>query len=170
MPGIIVRQVGLLPHHREPYDIRATYRQFMGERSWATNAATRRAMQGNRSRDTKPELLLRRQLHAMGLRYRVCTRPIPEVRHRADIVFRPARVAVEVRGCFWHGCPAHHRAPAANSEYWRKKVERNMARDRETETRLADAGWTVVVVWEHEPVEAAAARIAAEVRLRRKGG
>ena len=139
----------------------------MPEESWATSHATRRSMQANRSRDTKPELALRRRLHAMGLRYRVCARPIPEVRHQADIVFRPAKVAVEVRGCFWHGCPDHHRAPSANSAYWSAKVERNKARDLATERRLAEAGWTLVVIWEHEPVEKAAERVASEVRSRR---
>jgi DNA mismatch endonuclease (patch repair protein) len=125
-------------------------------------------MQSNRSRDTKPELALRKRLHALGLRYRVCARPIPEVRSTADIVFRSARVAVEVRGCFWHGCPEHYRAPAANATYWSEKVQRNMRRDAENEQRLQDAGWLPVSVWEHEDPHAAAARVA-DVVLERRG-
>lgn len=124
-------------------------------------------MQSNRSRDTKPELALRRRLHAMGLRYRVCARALPAVRRNIDIVFGPSKVAVEVRGCFWHGCPSHHRTPSANNEYWQAKIARNIARDRDTEERLTSAGWALVVVWEHEPPEAAAERVADLVRTRR---
>lgn len=124
-------------------------------------------MQSNRSRDTKPELALRQKLHALGLRYRVCTRPIPEVRRTADVVFGPAHVAVEVRGCFWHGCPEHYRAPASNAAYWAEKVQRNQRRDVENEERLRDAGWLLVTVWEHEDPREASLRIAAAVRQRR---
>jgi DNA mismatch endonuclease (patch repair protein) len=136
--------------------------------SWASSPATRKSMQSNRSRDTKPELALRRQLHALGLRYRVCARPITEVRRTADIVFRPARVAVEIRGCFWHGCPEHYRAPAANSGYWAEKVQRNIRRDAENEQRLHDAGWVLVTVWEHEDPHMAAARVVGIVLQRRR--
>ncbi|WP_375475859.1 very short patch repair endonuclease [uncultured Jatrophihabitans sp.] len=124
-------------------------------------------MQANRSRDTGPELALRRLLHARGLRYRVCVRPLPGRRHQADIVFRRARVAVEVRGCFWHGCPQHYRAPASNSTYWQAKAERNMARDCAAEQALTAAGWQLIVVWEHEDAADAAERVATVVRDRR---
>lgn len=123
-------------------------------------------MQANRSRDTGPEMALRRALHALGMRYRVCARPLPEVRRTADLVFRPARVAVEVRGCFWHGCPAHYRSPSSNADYWASKVERNMIRDQENDQRLREAGWLVEVVWEHEDPADASVRIAAVVRER----
>lgn len=124
-------------------------------------------MQGNRSRDTRPELALRRALYALGLRYRVCARPIPGVRRTADVVFTSARVAVEVRGCFWHGCADHYKPPSTNSAYWADKVERNVRRDEDLARKLADAGWALEVVWEHEnPVEAAR-RVAAAVRERR---
>ena len=135
--------------------------------SWASSPATRKAMQGNRSRDTGPEMALRRAVHAMGLRYRVCTRPIPEVRRTADLVFSKAKVAVEIRGCYWHGCEEHHRLPTANQEYWSAKLERNKARDRRLEDLLSDAGWKLVVVWEHDDPAAAAADIASLVRIRR---
>lgn len=81
-----------------------------------------------------------------------------------DIVFRGARVAVEVRGCYWHGCPEHCRRPKANSKYWNAKISRNMARDKDMDRRLADAGWTVVLVWEHEDSESAAQRVIEAVR------
>lgn len=125
-------------------------------------------MQANRSRDTAPELALRRALHALGLRYRVCARPIPEVRRTADLVFRPARVAVEVRGCFWHGCPEHYRAPSSNVSYWAEKVSRNQRRDKENAQRLHEAGWLLEVVWEHEDPAAASQRVAAVIRERRQ--
>ncbi|TQN28598.1 T/G mismatch-specific endonuclease [Haloactinospora alba] len=112
-------------------------------------------MRGNRGYDTGPEMALRRALHSMGLRYRVNTRPLSEVRRTADVVFTRARVAVFLDGCFWHGCPEHYRpVQGRNSEYWRSKIARNQERDRETDRLLEQAGWTVVRVWEHEdPVE-----------------
>jgi DNA mismatch endonuclease (patch repair protein) len=127
-------------------------------------------MQGNRSRDTVPELALRRALHAQGLRYRVCARPLPALRRTVDIVFTKRRVAVEVRGCFWHGCPLHYRGPVANASYWSDKVARNIARDNDTEQRLVAEGWQLVVVWEHEDVAAAVARILPLVRSAPAGG
>jgi len=121
-------------------------------------------MQANRRRDTKPEIELRRALHAAGLRYRVCVRPVPEIRRTADIVFRRVKVAIEVRGCFWHGCPEHHRRPVAHRQYWADKITRNIARDEAMDRRLEEAGWTVLVVWEHEDVTEAAARVIAAVQ------
>ncbi|MCK9868104.1 very short patch repair endonuclease [Nocardiopsis dassonvillei] len=113
-------------------------------------------MQANRSRDTAPELALRRAVHARGLRYRVAARPIKELRRTADLVFTRARVAVFLDGCFWHGCPKHHTIAVRNGEYWASKVERNRVRDADTDRRLGEAGWTVVRVWEHEdPLDAA---------------
>ena len=137
------------------------------EESWASTPDRRRIMQANRSRDTSPELALRRLLHASGLRYRVSARPIPQLRRSADLVFRPAKVAVFVDGCFWHSCPAHGTVPATNADYWVPKLARNAERDRETDQALADAGWLSVRVWEHEDPEEAAARIAGLIRERR---
>ena len=124
-------------------------------------------MLANRSRDTKPGVALRRALHAAGLRYRVCARPIPELRRTADIVFGPAKVAVEVRGCFWHGCPEHYTRPSANRDFWDAKLQRNIERDQETQEALERAGWLVVVVWEHEDTHEAARRVAETVAGRR---
>ncbi|WP_081586179.1 very short patch repair endonuclease [Tsukamurella sp. 1534] len=121
-------------------------------------------MQANKSRDTRPELALRRAVHGLGLRYRVDKAPIAGLRRRADLVFPRQKVAVFLDGCFWHGCPEHHTVSKTNSAFWQEKVEVNRRRDRETDRRLADEGWTVVRVWEHENVSAGAARVYAAVR------
>lgn len=135
--------------------------------SWASSADRRRNMQAIRSRDTKPERLVRKLVHAQGLRYRVAAKPLPELRRTADMVFRPSKVAVFIDGCYWHGCPEHYVPPKTNSGYWSDKVARNMTRDRDTDQRLTDAGWLVLRFWEHEPAGACADRIAAEVEKRR---
>ena len=122
-------------------------------------------MQSNKGRDTQPELALRSAAHALGLRYRVSVRPLRELRRTADLVFSKARVAVFLDGYFWHGCPDHHTVAATNASFWAEKVESTRSRDRETDRRLADAGWTSIRVWEHDPVEAAQ-RIQAVVRGR----
>src|SRR5687767_7574163 len=108
-------------------------------------------MQRQRRSDTKPELQLRRELWRRGLRYRI-DQPIIGKRRRHDIVFTRARVAVEVFGCFWHGCPIHATAPKANAEWWRHKLETNKRRDAESAQRLEEAGWKVVVMWECEDI------------------
>lgn len=106
-------------------------------------------------------------LHARGLRFRV-DRPILDgARRRPDLVFRPARVAVFVDGCFWHGCPVHATWPKNNAEFWRQKIETNGLRDRDTDRRLEEAGWEVVRVWEHEDMEEAADRLERILRERR---
>lgn len=83
------------------------------------------------------------------------------------MVFRSAKVAVFIDGCYWHGCPEHYVPPKTNSGYWSEKVARNMARDRDTDHRLQEAGWTVLRFWEHEPSAECAAQIASEVAERR---
>jgi DNA mismatch endonuclease (patch repair protein) len=116
-------------------------------------------MRANRSRDTVPELALRRELHRRGLRYRVNHRPLPGLRCTPDILFTRARVAVFVDGCFWHRCPEHATSPAANGAWWRDKLAANVARDRRNDAQLNTAGWRVVRVWEHEDVGQAADRV-----------
>ena len=127
-------------------------------------------MQSTRQRDTAAEVVIRRLLHARGLRFRVDRQLLPELRRRTDIVFKSARVAVFVDGCFWHSCPIHRTSPRANREWWAEKLERNRRRDEDTNRRLRAAGWLVVRIWEHETPAAAAARIARAVRgrLRRR--
>ena len=123
-------------------------------------------MQSNKSRDTKPELALRSAVHRLGLRYRVAAKPLAGLRRTADLVFPRAKVAVFLDGCFWHGCPEHHTVAAANAKFWRDKVEGNRARDRNTDERLAEAGWVSVRVWEHEDASEAAQRVREVVRGR----
>ncbi|MEU7743609.1 very short patch repair endonuclease [Nonomuraea sp. NPDC049158] len=124
-------------------------------------------MQSNKPRDTKPELALRKAVHALRLRYRVSVRPVPAVRRTADMVFTRVKVAVFLDGCFWHGCPEHHTKSVTNAEYWAEKVRRNRERDAETDSMLARAGWLVIRVWEHEDPLQAATKIAEEVAARR---
>ncbi|GAA2096310.1 very short patch repair endonuclease [Actinomadura alba] len=124
-------------------------------------------MQANKGRDTKPELALRRAVHALGLRYRVSVRPVPAVRRTADLAFTRAKLAVFLDGCFWHGCPEHHTKAVTNADYWAEKVRRNRERDRETDRLLGEAGWSVIRIWEHEDPLKAAGQIADEVHLRR---
>lgn len=131
-----------------------------------TDEATRLRMSRQRSRDTGPERALRSLLHRRGLRFRLHQRPLPGVRRQADIVFRGARVAVFVDGCFWHSCPDHATSPRANGAWWRDKLAANVSRDRDTDQRLRDAGWVVVRVWEHEDPAAAAERVGEVVRRR----
>lgn len=131
-----------------------------------SSAVVRRRMQQQRRRDTRPELELRRALHAAGLRYRVERPVLPGMRRRADLVFGPAKVAVFVDGCFWHMCPQHATAPKANADWWREKLERNRERDRDTDRLLLDQGWLPVRVWEHEDMTEAALAVAEAVRRR----
>jgi DNA mismatch endonuclease (patch repair protein) len=124
--------------------------------SWASSAAVRNVMRGNKGRDTRPELALRSAVHALGMRYRVGLRPVPHIRRTADIVFTGAKVAVFLDGCFWHGCPEHHRPAQKNSDFWITKIEGNKARDAETDSHLREDGWQVIRIWEHEdPIDAA---------------
>ncbi|MFD0204486.1 MULTISPECIES: very short patch repair endonuclease [Saccharothrix] len=125
-------------------------------------------MSKQRSRDTGIEVALRRELHRLGLRYRVHQRPVRAVRREADVVFGPAKVAVFVDGCFWHGCPEHGTWPKRNGEFWRTKIEANRERDANTDQVLAEAGWLAVRVWEHEDPTDAASRVRTTV-LRRRG-
>jgi DNA mismatch endonuclease (patch repair protein) len=131
--------------------------------SWASTPAIRKTMQGNRSRDTAPELLVRRAVHAMGLRYRVAARPEPNLRRTADLVFTRARIAVFIDGCYWHGCPDHYIEPKRNVDYWRPKIERNRERDAETTAELTARGWQVLRFWSHEDPLAVAEEIRAAV-------
>lgn len=134
----------------------------------ASSRDAERRMKANRNRDTKPELALRSKLHGMGFRYRVDKSPLRGVRRRADLVFGPAKVAVFVDGCFWHGCPIHGTWPKKNAQFWRDKIETNKRRDADTDGRLEEAGWLPIRIWEHEDPEVAAQRIARIVSDRRE--
>lgn len=100
-----------------------------------------------RSRDTRPELVVRRMLHGLGYRYRLHSVDIPG---RPDIVFNRKHKVVFVHGCFWHGHACQKRPMEALPPYWQAKITRNMQRDAEVLPRLEAAGWSALVVWECE--------------------
>jgi len=129
------------------------------------DTAATKVGKANRRRDTKAEIALRSALHRRGLRFRKdhvirCD----GLRVRPDVVFTRARVAIFVDGCFWHRCPDHGTMPRRNQGYWMPKLNANVERDRRVDAALAATGWQVERIWEHEAVEAAAARLAEIVR------
>lgn len=119
------------------------------------SAAVSRQMSRMPRRNSKPELLIRRELHARGLRFRLNSR-LPG---RPDILFTRARLAIFVDGCFWHRCPDHGTTPKNNRDWWVEKLEQNVRRDRRKDEELEGMGWSTLHVWEHESVAAAADRI-----------
>ncbi|NJP66685.1 very short patch repair endonuclease [Streptomyces spiramenti] len=133
----------------------------------ASSPAVSARMSRQASRDTAQEVAVRRLLHAQGLRYRLHV-PVPGLpRRTTDVVFGRLKIAVYFDGCFWHGCPEHATSPRANSAWWRTKLDRNMARDRETTEHLGARGWLVVRFWEHEEAGEVARQIALAVEGRR---
>ncbi|QNE45870.1 DNA mismatch endonuclease Vsr [Glaciihabitans sp. INWT7] len=134
--------------------------------SWATSATARKVMQGNRGRDTKPELAVRRLVHARGMRYRVNARVEPDIRRSADMLFTRKRIAVFIDGCYWHGCPAHFVLPKAHPDYWEAKIAGNRKRDAETNSLLELRGWTILRFWSHESPICVADKVEAAVRDR----
>ena len=111
----------------------------------------RRIMQAVKSKNTKPELVVRRILHGMGYRYRLHRRDLPG---KPDIAFMSRRKAIFVHGCFWHGhdCPKG-RLPKSRLEYWGPKVDKNRDRDRTKEEQLRSLGWSVLVIWQCETLD-----------------
>lgn len=108
-----------------------------------------RIMRAVKSRDTKPEMAVRRLLHRMGYRYRLHRPGLPG---KPDIVFPGRRKVIFVHGCFWHGhdCARGARVPASNTGYWMAKIGRNVARDQTTLKQLVASGWAVLILWECE--------------------
>lgn len=107
-----------------------------------------KAMRAIQSRDTKPEIALRRELQRRGLRgYRVAPSNLPG---SPDVTFPGVRLAIFVDGCFFHGCPQHCRLPNTNTAYWHPKIARTMERDCENTAELQSLGWTVHRLWEHQ--------------------
>lgn len=116
-------------------------------------------MSRQRRRDTGPEMLIRKELHRLGYRYRVDA-PLPGLpRRRADILFSRAKVAVFIDGCFWHVCPLHATTPSNNKQWWSAKLDGNVARDRNTDEVLLAQGWHPARFWEHEPISSVVKRI-----------
>ena len=111
-----------------------------------TTAQRQLNMSRIRGRDTKPEMLIRRGLHARGLRYRLHDRNLPG---RPDLIFPTYHAAVFVHGCFWHahGC-ALSKLPTTRQDFWKQKLEGNAARDRRAIDALQADGWRVLVIWE----------------------
>jgi len=111
------------------------------------DAATRsRMMSGIRGRNTKPEILIRSQLHRRGFRFRLDAR---DLAGRPDIVLPRYRAVIFVHGCFWHGHDCHlFKWPQTRPEFWRDKIGRNRANDAKAQAALLDAGWRVATVWE----------------------
>jgi DNA mismatch endonuclease (patch repair protein) len=133
----------------------------------SSKAASNR-MRSAKPRDTAPEKALRTALHRKGLRFRVDERPIRGLNRKADIVFRSAKVAIFVDGCFWHGCPIHGTQAKANAEFWSQKIRHNQKRDTDTTRRLRSEGWKVLRVWEHEDSEKVAGIIYNSIMKRKK--
>ena len=120
-------------------------------------------MSSIRGRDTKPELQVRRFLHARGFRYRLHDRKLPG---RPDIVLPAHRAVVQVHGCFWHqhlGCSLAY-TPSSNRAFWRKKLAGNQQRDINNAAKLQALGWRVFIVWECEIEESSLHSLAAGIR------
>ncbi len=105
-----------------------------------------RMMANIRGKNTKPELILRKALHAVGFRYRLHDRAMPGT---PDIILPRYRAVIFVHGCFWHGhdCPLF-RWPATRPDFWREKIARNQAVDARNEKQLEEVGWRQAIVWE----------------------
>ena len=130
-----------------------------------TPAQRRKTMTAVKSRDTSPELLVRRLLHAAGFRFRLHRKDLPG---KPDVLLPRYRTVVFVHGCFWHqhpDCKGSLR-PKSNTEYWDKKLTRNVERDAQTKVQLESLGWHVITVWECETREpdVLIARLKAELR------
>lgn len=129
---------------------------------WFTTAYSSR-LKGRHRRDTAPELVLRRELHRLGLRFRLQYRIAPRL--SADIAFPASRLVVWVDGCFWHGCPRHGRSSfrGPNARKWEEKMARNRERDERAVAAATHEGWRALRVWECE-LKADPARVARIVR------
>lgn len=98
-----------------------------------------------KSKDTKPELIVRRYLYSRGYRYRKNYKLLPGT---PDIVMKKYKVVIFIHGCFWHGHNIDGHIPHSNQEYWKKKIERNKIRDNENKALLLKKGWNVIIIWE----------------------
>lgn len=114
-----------------------------------------KTMRRVKSKDTSPEMIVRRAAHGLGYRFRLHRKDLPG---KPDLVFAGRRKVIFVHGCFWHQhpvCPAAKR-PASNTEYWNAKLDRNVARDKDHVAKLKKAGWGVLIIWECETKDSAA--------------
>lgn len=113
-----------------------------------TSAKRSEIMRSIRSKDTSPELKVRKALHRLGLRYRLHRQNLPGT---PDLVLSKYKIIVQIRGCFWHqhGCKKSS-IPKSNEQYWITKLEKNKNRDFRTDQQLVQLGWHVIVIWECE--------------------
>ena len=103
-------------------------------------------MSGIKGKDTRPEMLIRRALHAHGYRYRLHDKKLPG---KPDLVFRHYHAVIFIHGCFWHGHDCHlFKWPSTRAEFWRQKIQRNQEKDADNQHALKARGWRVLVVWE----------------------
>ena len=111
-----------------------------------TTEQRHKCMSRIKSKDTKPELIVRRYLHAHGYRYRINVKRLPGT---PDIVLRKYRTVIFINGCFWHGHEGckYFVMPKSNSQFWQKKIERNKQRDVEKRIQLRCLGWHTIVIW-----------------------
>ena len=126
-------------------------------------------MQANVGRETSPEQKLRASIEELGFQFEIEVRPEPDLRCKADLVFRQRKVCVFIDGCFWHLCPRHAALPRRNRDWWREKLASNVARDRRQTRVLRKRGWAVLRVWEHDcrhRLHVAIARIVRSLRSR----
>lgn len=126
-------------------------------------------MKAQSTRDTGPEVALRKLIFAVGLRYRVNFKVPGSPRRTIDVAFPGQKVAVFVDGCFWHGCPEHCVPPKNNAQWWAEKLEANRTRDAGTNELLRAQGWRVVRLWEHLEPQDMAKRVIEELRGIRLG-
>lgn len=109
-------------------------------------ATRRRMMSGIRAKNTRPELFLRKGLHALGFRYRLHVKDIPG---KPDLVFPKYNALIQIYGCFWHGHGCHYcKPPATNPEFWQNKITENQLRDKRNLDKQIEAGWRCLIVWE----------------------
>ncbi len=127
----------------------------------------RRIMQAVKSRNTGPEMIVRRILHSMGYRYRLHRKDLPG---KPDVALISRRKAIFVHGCFWHGhgCPKG-RLPKSRLDYWQPKLDNNRERDRRKEEQLRSLGWSVLVIWQCETADLEALTLRLQDFLGNKG-
>lgn len=133
------------------------------ERPAASSPAARKRMQGTAQRGNRSERRLRSALHIKGIRFRNHYRIAVLPRRSIDIALVGVKIAIFIDGCFWHGCPRHGTMPKSNRAWWKTKINTNQLRDRDTNIELRKAGWKVMRIWEHQPVEVVVLRI---IRMR----
>lgn len=133
------------------------------ERPAASSPAARKRMQATAQGGNWSERRLRSALHIKGIRFRNHYRLATLPRRSIDVALVGAKIAIFIDGCFWHGCPRHGTMPKSNRAWWKTKINTNQIRDRDTNIKLRQAGWKVIRVWEHQPVDAVVLRI---IRMR----